>query len=206
MIATERDPRSYACARDNIQRLSLGKQIEVVETDLFPPGRAPLIVCNPPWIPARPATPLERAVYDADSGMLRGFLDGLAAHLTPGGEGLADSVGHLPNTWACARAKPCSAGLKRPALTWPAKSTPRPSHRRIADVTDALHRARAAEVTSLWRLIRKGMSGTTGNPLLQDWNTPFQAPPFAAIQPSHFAPRLRGCIQDPQRCDRRDCE
>jgi len=78
VIATENDPRALACARDNVQRLKLTDRIEVVEADLFPPGKAPLIVCNPPWIPARPATPLEHAVYDFESRMLHGFLDGLA--------------------------------------------------------------------------------------------------------------------------------
>lgn len=39
------------------------------------------------------------------------------------------------------------------------------------------------------------MSGTTDNPLLQDWNTPFQAPPFAAIQPSHFAPAFEAAFK-----------
>ncbi|MGP4854856.1 hypothetical protein ACTXP3_27200, partial [Klebsiella pneumoniae] len=47
----------------------------------------PLIVCNPPWLPARPSSPVERAVYDPDNRMLRGFLEGLTAHLEPDGEG-----------------------------------------------------------------------------------------------------------------------
>ena len=38
-----------ACARDNIERLELGAQVELMQTDLFPPGRAALIVCNPPY-------------------------------------------------------------------------------------------------------------------------------------------------------------
>ncbi|MDE1180461.1 M3 family metallopeptidase [Paraburkholderia sp.] len=34
------------------------------------------------------------------------------------------------------------------------------------------------------------MTDTTGstNPLLQDWQTPYQLPPFAQIEPAHFAP------------------
>lgn len=38
------------------------------------PGRAALIVCNPPWLPGWPASLLEQAVYDPDSRMLRGFI------------------------------------------------------------------------------------------------------------------------------------
>src|SRR4051812_6545425 len=48
IVATDLTPRALACARDNIQRLDLQGRIELVEADLFPPGRAPLIVCNPP--------------------------------------------------------------------------------------------------------------------------------------------------------------
>ncbi|HEV7391331.1 MAG TPA: class I SAM-dependent methyltransferase, partial [Burkholderiales bacterium] len=66
VVATERDPRALACARENIARLRLDQQVEVVEADLFPPGRAPLVVCNPPWIPARATSPMEHTVYDSE--------------------------------------------------------------------------------------------------------------------------------------------
>ena len=98
VIATDQDPRALACARENIDRLGLAKQVEVVQADLFPEGRAALVVCNPPWVPARPSSPLEHGIYDAESRMLRGFLGGLAAHLSPGGEGwliLSDLAEHL---------------------------------------------------------------------------------------------------------------
>jgi methylase of polypeptide subunit release factors len=155
VVATERDARGLTCARDNIKRLPYGKQIEVVEADLFPDlvttGRAPLIVCNPPWIPARPATPLERAVYDEDGRMLRGFIEGLAAHLAPGGEGwliLSDIAEHLGLRTRDA----LLAQIERAGLTVVGRIDIRPGHRRVFDATDPLHAARAAEVTSLWRL------------------------------------------------------
>ena len=56
------------------------------------------MVCNPPWLPARPSSAVEQAVYDEGSRMLKGFLAGLAAHLSPGGEGwliLSDLAEHL---------------------------------------------------------------------------------------------------------------
>jgi SAM-dependent methyltransferase len=151
VIATERDARALACARDNVRRLSLDKQVDVVEADLFPAGQAPLIVCNPPWIPARPATPLERAVYDHEGGMLHSFLDGLAAHLAPGGEGwliLSDIAEHL----GLRTRDDLLARFDRAGLTVLEKIDIRPGHRRVFDATDPLHAARAAEVTSLWRL------------------------------------------------------
>ena len=155
VMATERDPRALACARDNVQRLELTERIEVLEADLFPEGRAPLIVCNPPWIPARPATPLERAVYDEEGGMLRGFLAGLAAHLTPGGEGwliLSDIAEHL----GLRTRESLLAQFESAGLTVLGKIDIKPKHARAADAADPLHAARAAEVTSLWRLGLRG--------------------------------------------------
>ncbi|MDO8932701.1 MAG: class I SAM-dependent methyltransferase [Rhodocyclaceae bacterium] len=151
IVATDQDPRALACARDNIERLGLARQVDVVAADLFPAGRAPLIVCNPPWLPARPSSALEHAVYDPDSRMLRGFLAGLAAHLEPGGEGwllLSDLAEHLGlRTRDELLAAIAAAGLKVLGRT-----DVRPQHPRAADTTDALHAARAAETTSLWRL------------------------------------------------------
>ncbi|MDP2241049.1 MAG: class I SAM-dependent methyltransferase [Burkholderiales bacterium] len=151
IVATDQDPRALACARDNIKRLGLTGQVDVVQADLFPEGRAPLVVCNPPWIPARPSSPLEHAVYDPESRMLRGFLSGLAAHLEPGGEGwlvLSDIAEHLGlRTRDELLAAIAAAGLKVVART-----EVRPKHPRAADNTDPLHAARAAEMTSLWRL------------------------------------------------------
>ena len=151
VVATDLDPRALACARENLQRLGVLAQVEVVQADLFPPGRAPLVVCNPPWVPARASSPIERAVYDEGSTMLRGFLAGLAAHLEPGGEGwlvLSDLAEHL--------------GLRPRAqlLEWIAgaglvvlgRQDVKPRHGKAGDASDALHAARAAEVTSLWRL------------------------------------------------------
>ncbi len=152
VIATDQDQRALSCARENLARLDLNQQVELLEADLFPEGRAPLVVCNPPWVPARPSSPIEYAVYDPDSRMLKGFLGGLAAHLTPGGEGwlilsdLAEHLGLRPRAdlmeWITA------AGLKVAD-----RQDIKPIHPRAADASDPLHAARAAEVTSLWRLV-----------------------------------------------------
>ena len=56
IIATDQDPRALACARENLQRLQRLDKVELLQTDLFPEGQAPLIVCNPPWVPARPSS------------------------------------------------------------------------------------------------------------------------------------------------------
>jgi methylase of polypeptide subunit release factors len=151
VIATERDTHTLDCARDNFRRLAPGQHIETAQADLFPAGKAPLIVCNPPWIPARPTTPLERAVYDNEGSMLRGFLEGLAAHLAPGGQGwliLSDIAEHL----GLRTRDDLLAQIDKAGLTVLEKIDIRPGHRRVFDATDPLHAARAAEVTSLWRL------------------------------------------------------
>ena len=151
IVATDQDPRALVCARENIERLGLGAQVEVVQQDLFPPGRAPLVVCNPPWVPARPSSPLEQAIFDPDSRMLRGFLGGLADHLEPNGEGwlilsdLAEHLGLRPRAELLAMF--AAAGLR--VLD---RLDIRPGHRKVSDESDPLHAARAAEVTSLWRL------------------------------------------------------
>lgn len=151
IIATDTDPRARACATDNMRRLKLDTQVQVVAADLFPNGRASLIVCNPPWIPARPSSPIENAIFDPDSRMLRGFIAGLAAHLETGGEGwliLSDIAEHLGLR---SRAQ-LLAMIDQNGLLVIERRDVRPAHPRVSDANDPLHAARAAEVTSLWRL------------------------------------------------------
>ena len=151
VLAIDQDVRALACAQDNIDRLSLGGQVEVRAGDLFPNERAALFVCNPPWLPGKPSSPLERAVYDPESAMLRGFLAGLAGHLVPGGEGwliLSDLAEHLK----LRSPGELEALIKEAGLKVVGRQTARPRHPRASDAADPLHVARAAEVTSLWRL------------------------------------------------------
>ncbi len=151
IVGTDTDARAISCAKENLKRLDVLHQVELQQVDLFPAGRAPLIVCNPPWVPARASSPIERAIFDEDSRMLKGFLGGLREHLSEGGEGwlvLSDFAEHL--------------GLRsrEQLLEWIAagglevieKLDVKPSHPRVQDESDPLHKARAAETTSLWRL------------------------------------------------------
>ena len=151
VVATEVDARALACAAENFERLEVASQVQLLATDLFPEGRAALVVCNPPWLPARAGSPIERAIYDEDSRMLLGFLAGLTEHLLPGGEGwliLSDLAEHLGlRTRAGLLAAIDSAGLQVLG-----RVDIRPRHPKASDESDALHAARAKEVTSLWRL------------------------------------------------------
>ena len=151
IIATDQDPRALACAGDNIARLGLGQQVEVIAADLFPESRAPLIVCNPPWVPAKPSSPIENAVYDPDSRMLKGFLAGLKEHLTPGGEGwliLSDFAEHL----GLRQRGEVLRLIEAAGLKLIQRHDTRPRHEKATDTSDPLHLARVAEKTSLWRL------------------------------------------------------
>ena len=148
VIATDSEPRAVACARENAERLGLADRVEVREGNIFPEGRADLVLCNPPWVPADAHTPLERAVYDPGGRFLSGFLAGLRDHLAPDGEAflvlsdLAERLGlREPGALEAAFA---AAGLRRVEVrTAPA------AHPRSKDPDDPLHEARAGEVTSL---------------------------------------------------------
>jgi len=152
VIATDMDPRALACARENLERLGLAEQVDVVQADLFPEGRAAIAVCNPPWVPARPSSPLEHGIYDPESRMLQGFLRGLPAHLEAGGEGwliLSDLAEHL----GLRKRAELLAMFEAAGLDVAGRIDARPKHPKASDASDALHQARKAEVTSLWRLV-----------------------------------------------------
>jgi SAM-dependent methyltransferase len=150
VTATDSNPRALACARDNVARLGLAGRIDV-RPGLYPDGRADLVVANPPWLPGRPTSTVDGAVYDPDSAMLRGVLSGLSAHLAPGGEGwlvlsdLAERFGLRTREWLLGEI--AGAGLRVVG-----RLDTRPRHPRAADPTDPRHAARRAEVVTLWRL------------------------------------------------------
>lgn len=151
VVATDQDERALACAKENIYKLRLPNPVKVMQADLFPEGLASVIVCNPPWLPARPGSPLEGAVYDEGSRMLLGFIKGLAAHLAPGGEGwliLSDFAEHLGLRTRAELLVAIEAG----GLKVLGRMDVKPEHPKALDAGNPLADARAKEVTSLWRL------------------------------------------------------
>ena len=152
VIATDLNPRALDCASENFTRLEL-TNVQLQQADLYPTNAplANLIVCNPPWLPAKPSSPLEYAVYDANSAMLRGFLQGAKTHLAEQGEVwliLSDLAEHL------------QLRTREELLGWFSDSglkvkyrlDTKPKHGRSQDDTDPLYAARSAEITSLWCL------------------------------------------------------
>lgn len=151
IVATDNDPRAILCARGNLDRLGALPKVQLIQTDLFPEGQAPLIVCNPPWLPARANAPIEHAIYDENSHMLRGFLSGVLAHLSPQGQAwliLSDLAEHL----GLRSREELLGWIEQAGLQVLGREDIRPTHAKAMDKEDPLHAARSAEVTSLWRL------------------------------------------------------
>lgn len=154
VVATELAPRALACADDNLRRLGLHDRVRLTACDLFPPaseGPSALIVCNPPWLPGKPSSAVEQAIYDPDHRMLRGFLSGVGARLMPGGEAwliLSDLAEHL-----CLRPPgQLQQWIEQAGLQVLGRLDTRPRHAKAHDRDDPLYAARSRELTSLWRL------------------------------------------------------
>lgn len=152
IIATDLNPRALECAQNNFDRLGLSN-VQLQQADLFPTDAplANLIVCNPPWLPAKPSSPLEYAVYDANSAMLRDLLMGAKQHLTKSGEVwliLSDLAEHLQ-----LRTREELIGwIEEAGLKVKYRLDTEPTHGKSQDESDPLFTARSAEVTSLWCL------------------------------------------------------
>lgn len=151
VIATDSSDAAIVCAQDNIQRLGLAAQVEIMKADLFPSGKADLIVCNPPWLPASANSMLDHAIFDPDSRMLRGFLSGLKQHLNSNGEAwliISDLAEHLK-----LRSREQLLSLFEAAgLNVVEKRDIKPHHTKAMDQDDPLYQARKLELTSLWIL------------------------------------------------------
>lgn len=151
VVATDTSNRALKCAASNIRRLDQEETIRLVQTNMFPEGMADLIVCNPPWIPAKVNTPIERAIYDPKSQMLRSFLNGVAARLNRGGEAwlimsnLAEHIGLRSKS-------DLQNWIGKAGLVILHKLDVSPRHAKANEQSDPLYEARSKEITSLYRL------------------------------------------------------
>ena len=151
ITATDNNPRALSCAGDNICRLGLQRQIGIEAADLFPEGCADLIVCNPPWLPAKPTSAVETALYDPDHAMLRGFLNGARSHLNGGGEVwliMSDLAEHL----GLRAADFLPRCFQTAGLSLIETLHIRPQHGKAVSTDDPLAFARNRETTFLYRL------------------------------------------------------
>ena len=153
VMATDNNIRALKCANDNITALDLKQYIELEQADLYPKGlkKTDLIVCNPPWLPAKANAPIEHAIYDPNSGMLRGFLNGVKAHLNQNGEAwliLSNLAEHL----GLRTPEELQQWIKDAGLCVVEKLDIAPKHAKSSDQSDPLYAARVEEITSLYRL------------------------------------------------------
>ena len=153
VIATDNSVRALNCAAENIEKLNLKQYITLEQANLFPGGskKADLIVCNPPWLPAKANAPIEHAIYDPNSAMLKGFLSGVKTHLTDEGEAwliLSDLAVHL----GLRSNEDLQKWISDAGLTVVEKLDIAPKHAKSSDQSDPLYAARVKEITSLYRL------------------------------------------------------
>lgn len=151
VVGTDSEPRAIACAQENLENLGLSSSVDLQLTDMFPGGRSPLVVCNPPWLPGTANTLLDNAVYDPKSRMLRAFLAGLTRHLEPGGEGwliISDLAEHL----GLRSREDLMTWIENAGLEVIDRMDTSARHPRSMDTSDPFYAARSNEVTSLWKL------------------------------------------------------
>ncbi len=156
VIATDNSVRALNCAAENIEKLNLKQYITLEQANLFPSGhkKADLIVCNPPWLPAKANAPIEHAIYDPNSAMLKGFSAGVKAHLNDDGEAwliLSDLAVHL----GLRTDEELQKWIADAGLSVLEKIDIAPKHAKSSDQSDPLYAARVKEVTSLYRLKAK---------------------------------------------------
>jgi hypothetical protein len=154
IIATDNSHRALDCALKNVNLLGLKNNVKLVEANLFPSaeyGKADLIVCNPPWLPAHPSSALESAIYDEKSKMLKGFLNGLGAHLNKDGEGWL-ILSNFAELLGLRTREELLGWIAEAGLKVIERTDTKARHNKTLDASDPLHKARKAEVTSLWRL------------------------------------------------------
>lgn len=151
IIGTDLHQRAVDCANENFTRLGVDSRASAVRCDMFPEGRAQLIVCNPPWLPGNATTTLDAAVYDPGSKMLLQFLQGLRAHLTDDGEGWL-VLSDLAELLGLRTRQLLLDAIEHAGLQVVDRLDTQPTHAKTKDSDDPLHFARSRETTSLWRL------------------------------------------------------
>jgi len=110
-----------------------------------------LIVCNPPWLPAKANAAIEYAIYDPDSQMLKGFLQAVGKHLNENGQAWL-VMSNLAELIGLRKADDLQSWIADAGLTVIEKLDTQPKHSKAQNKTDPLYQARAKEVTSLYIL------------------------------------------------------
>ena len=150
IIATDNNIRAINAARANFQRLQY-KNIELKQQDGFNNEQVDLIVCNPPWLPVKPTSVIETALYDPQHTMLKNVLKQAAAHLNPQGQLwliMSDLAEHL----GLRQADDLNNWFQENHWRVRQKLSTRPKHSKANNSNDSLAFARQKEITSLYIL------------------------------------------------------
>lgn len=150
VVATDVEPAAVRCARENAERFAVSGRIEALQADLFPPGRARLVVANPPWLPEEPHGPLDRAVYDPGGRMLSRLIRGVTEHLDERGEAWL-VLSDLAERLALRPAGAVEALLRDAGLDLVHAASVRPSHSRARESRTEARRSRAAALLAAAR-------------------------------------------------------
>lgn len=151
VVATDISQRAVDCANENFERLGIADVAHAEQLSMFPAGRAPLVICNPPWLPGSATTSLDASIYDPGSTMLLQFLAGLPEHLTENGEGWL-LLSDLAELLELRSREVLLTAIADAGLEIIERHDILPSHKRATDPDDLLYEARSREVTSLYRL------------------------------------------------------
>jgi len=99
VVAVDSNPAAVDCARINADVNGVDDRVEIRLGDLFEPvtgEKFDLVLCNPPYFPGQPTTPLETAFHAGDFG--HRFARDLGDHLAESGRALVilSSIGDEP--------------------------------------------------------------------------------------------------------------
>ncbi|QIV88424.1 methyltransferase [Glutamicibacter mishrai] len=151
VIGTDIHQRAVDCANQNFAQLGISSSAHAELTNMFPDGKAPLIICNPPWLPGSAPTSLDAAIYDPGSKMLLQFLRGLPEHLTEDGEAWL-IISDLAELLGLRTSQALATAINDAGLKVAGRIDAQPQHARAFDQSDLLYSARSVETTTLWRL------------------------------------------------------
>lgn len=151
-VGTDVDDRAVRCAQDNAKALNLAARFQAKRADLFVPDvRFDRILFNAPWMPGKPATRLDHAIFDEGGQTLKRWLNGLTAHLELGGLG-ALIVSDLPERLGLREEGALLQWIADAGLVVHSKTEAKPRHGKAQKSDDPLHQARARERVALVQL------------------------------------------------------
>lgn len=153
IIATDNNPRAIACAQRNIENLGFTKQIQIVEGDLFANEVVDLIVCNPPWLPAKPTSAIETALYDPNHAMLKAVLQHASEYLRPHGQ-LWLIISDLAEHLGLRKVSELNQWFTQYGWQIAQTHTTQATHQKARNTSDPLAFARNKEITFLYCLQR----------------------------------------------------